>query len=122
MKVTTFVINLCSVFIFLTVGSLLTIIAFHLVSFQDIIYSVEGAYRDPWRLIQLGALGFLMIVLGLAFTKTLIKSTEGSALVYESRNGQIRVSSEAIQELVRKTLKKYTVIKEQRSKITIDYE
>ena len=112
--------NLCSVFVLLTLGSLLTIVSLHLVAIDDVIETVRNVYYNPWKLFQLGAFGLLMNVLGLAFAKTLIKATDGSAVVYESNNGQVRVAMEAMQETLRKTMKKYTVIKQQKMKITID--
>ena len=120
MKVTSFIVNLCSVFILLTLGSLLTIVSFHLVAIDDLLSAVRSVYFSPWKLFQLGSFGSLMIVLGLAFAKTLIKATDGSAIVYESTNGQVRVAIEAMQEALRKAMKKYTVIKQHKIKITID--
>jgi len=120
LKVATFVVNLCSVFVLLTLGSLLTIVSLHLVTIDDLVSTVRNVYYSPWKLFQLGAFGLLMNVLGLAFAKTLIKSTDGSAVVYENNNGQVRVAMEAMQETLRKAMKKYTVIKQQKMKISID--
>ena len=120
MKVASFVVNLCSVFVLLTLGSLLTIVSLHLVAIDDLMATVRHVYYSPWKLFQLGAFGLLMNVLGLAFAKTLIKATDGSAVIYESNNGQVRVAMEAMHETLRKAMKKYTVIKEQKMKISID--
>ncbi|MBI4430462.1 MAG: hypothetical protein HY587_01965 [Candidatus Omnitrophica bacterium] len=122
MKITSFFVNLCSVFILLTLGSLLTIISFHLVALEDLTFAVRETYNSPWKLLQLGSFGLLMIVLGLAFAKTLIKATDGSVVVYESNNGQVRVAVETIHETLRKAMKKYTVLKQHKIKIAVDHQ
>ena len=63
---------------FLTLGSLLLMVALHLLAVQDAIYRIQEIYSNPWKSIQTGALGLLFILVGLASAKAFIKGGRDS--------------------------------------------
>jgi len=119
-KVVNVFINVFSILVFLTLGSFFIIIAIHLVSLDDALKAVTELYGEPLRSLQAGLMGFLFIFVGLSFAKFLIKNTRGDdALVFHGENGTITISVSAIEDLVRKVLRKFEVIKGAKIKTVI---
>ena len=113
MKVVNVFINVFSILVFLTLGSFFIIVALHIVSQDDALKAVIDLYGEPLRSLQACLMGFLFIFVGLSFAKFLIKNTRGDdALVFHGENGTITISVNAIEDLVRKVLRKFEVIKE----------
>ncbi len=113
MKVVHFFIYVFSVFVYLTVGSLLMIVALRIVSMEDVFMAVREFYGGFWNSFQTFLVGFLFICVGLAFAKLLIaRARSEDALVYQSDMGRITVSFTAIEDIARKALKKFLVVKD----------
>lgn len=113
MKVVHFFIYVFSVLVYLTIGSLLMIVALHIVSMDDVFTAVREAYRGFWSSFQTFLVGFLFICVGLAFAKLLIaRARSEDALMYQSEMGRITVSLTAIEDIARKALKKFLVVKD----------
>lgn len=109
-----------TIFAFLTLGSLLIIVAFHILAFDDAITQVTTIYDSSWHSFQTGIVGFVFILTGLGYTRSLIKKRrQEEALIYQSEIGPIVVSITAIEDVVRKVLKHFHLIKEWRVKTLI---
>jgi len=94
MKVFNFFIFVFAIFSFLTLGSLMLIVALHILSVEDALLKVREVYADGWMSLQTGFLGLLFITVGLAFTKMLVKKgREQDAVIVQSEMGPIVVSS-----------------------------
>jgi uncharacterized alkaline shock family protein YloU len=121
MKVVHFFIHTLSVLVYLTFGSLLLIMALRIVAVGDMVASVRGLYDDFWSSLQIFVIGCLFICVGLTFAKLLIKQARSqNALVYQSRMGRVTVSLAAIEDIVKKTLKKFLVIKDCKIKVNLE--
>jgi len=113
MKIGNFFIHIFSVLVYLTIGSLLVIMALQIVDMQSVVASVEDVYSNFWGKLQALILGFLFICVGLAFARILVKKARTEdALVYRSRRGLVSVSLVAIEDIARKAIKKFLVVKE----------
>jgi len=121
MKVVNFFVSVFSIFAFLTLGSLILIVSMHIISLNDLIMTVQEVYNNFWRSFQAGAVGFIFIFTGLAWAKHLIKRNRPEdGLVYESSMGTIKVSVLAIEDITKKVLRKFSVIKDHKDKIVIN--
>ena len=120
MKALNFFAQVFTIFAFLTIGSLLIIVASHILAFDDALAQVSAIYDSSWRSLQTGIVGFVFIVVGLAFTRALIKKRrQEEALIYQSEIGPIVVSITAIEDVVRKVLKHFHLVKEWKVKTLI---
>ena len=121
MKVINAFATLFAVLSYLTLGSLMVMVALHLLSLEDALLKVQQIYNNPWRSIQIGMVGILFIFVGLAFAKMLIKrSRQTEALVFQGELGLIVVSATAIEDIVKKVLKRFHLVKEWKAKTSID--
>lgn len=113
MKVVHFFIHVFSVLVYLTLGSLLLIMALRIVSMEDVLRSVGDVYGNFWSGFQTFVLGFLFICVGLAFAKILVtRARSEGTLVYQGNMGRITVSLSAIEDIARKALKKFLVVRD----------
>lgn len=120
MKVFTAFTYIFSVFAFLTVGSLLIIVSLHILSFQDALIKIEEVYSSPMKSMQTGLIGLVFILIGLAFSKMLVKrGKEADALILQSEAGPIVVSLHAIEDAVKKVVKRFHLVKESKIKTII---
>ncbi len=120
MKVVNAFAHIFATFAFLTLGSLLVLVSIHLLSFEDAVVRLQQLYTDPSQAFKIGAIGFLFIAVGLIFAKTLIKSGRDSdAIIVESEMGPIVVSALALEDVARKVVKKFHLVKECKVKVFI---
>ncbi len=121
MKVINAFATLFAVLAFLTLGSLAVMVALHLLSLEDALARIQEIYANPWRSLQMGMTGLLFIFVGLTFAKLLIKRTrQTEALIFQGEIGPIVVSATAIDDIIKKVLKRFHLVKEWKSKISID--
>ncbi|MBP9865870.1 MAG: hypothetical protein KBC91_05670 [Candidatus Omnitrophica bacterium] len=112
--------HIVATFAFLTLGSLLVLVAIHLLSMEDAMLRIQELYTDPVLSFKTGLLGFLFIGIGLVFAKTLIKSGQQSdAVIVPSEMGPIVVSALALDDIAKKIIKKFHLVKECRVKTFI---
>jgi uncharacterized alkaline shock family protein YloU len=113
MKVVQFFVFAFSVLVYLTVGSLLVIMALRIVPVEDVYLAIEQMYSGFWDSMQILVTGFLFVSVGLVFAKMLIaRNRAEDSVVFQSEMGRISVSLDAIEDIVRKALKKFLVIKD----------
>lgn len=113
MKVTNVFAHIFAIFAFLTIGSLLVIVSIHLLSLNDAILRIQQLYEDPWQSLRTGVVGLLFIMVGLIFTKMLVKTgRQSEALIVQSEMGPVVVSVSAIDDVVRKVLKRFHLVKD----------
>ena len=121
MKVVNAFANLFSVLAFLTLGSLLLMVSLHLLSQQDALSRIQEMYASPWRSLQTGMVGLLFILVGLAFAKMLLKrGREAEVIIFQGEMGPIVISATAIEDIVKKVLKRFSLVKDWRIKTLID--
>ncbi|MBN1688482.1 MAG: alkaline shock response membrane anchor protein AmaP [Candidatus Omnitrophica bacterium] len=120
MKVFNFFAQIFAIFAFLTIGSFLIIVAFHILSLNDAMIKIRELYDSPWRSTQSGFIGLLFITVGLYFAKMLVKKgRESEAIIYQSELGPVVVSVSAIEDAVKRVLKKYHLVKDWKIKTLI---
>ena len=121
MKVFNAFATLFAVLAFLTLGSLMVMVAFHLLSLEDALLKIQEMYSSPWRSLQVGLLGLLFIMVGLTFAKMLVKrGRQTEALIFQGELGLIVVSATAIEDIVKKVIKRFHLVKEWKAKTVID--
>lgn len=121
MKVINAFATLFAVLSFLTLGSLTIMVALHLLSLEDALARIQEIYASPWRSLQMGMTGLLFIFVGLTFAKMLIKRTrQTEAVIFQGEIGPIVVSATAIEDLIKKVLKRFHLVKEWKTKTSID--
>lgn len=120
MKVFNFFSHVFSIFSFLTIGSLLILVSLHILSYDDAVFKLQTIYENPWLSLQTGCVGFLFITVALGFTKMLVKKgRESDALIAESPRGPVVVSVGAMEDSIRKVIKRFNLVKDVRIKMTI---
>ena len=121
MKVINAFATLFAVFAFLTLGSLLLMVAMHLLAVEDAIFRIQEIYSNPWKSVQTGALGLLFIMVGLAFAKVFIKrGRDTEVIVFQGGMGPIVISAATIEDVAKKVLKRFSLIKEWKTKTLIE--
>ena len=120
MKVTTAFAQLFTVFFFLTLGSLLIIVSLHLLAFDDAILKLQEIYQSPWRSVQVGIVGLMLIILGIMYSKSLVKSVRpNEALIFQSEIGPMVVSMSALEGTALKAVKQFTLVKSAKVKVNL---
>ena len=113
MKVVNVFAQIFAILAFLTLGSLLIIVAIHILSVDDAVLRIREVYASPWRSFQAGVVGLLFIAVGLAFSKMLVKQgRESETLIFQSDIGPIVVSVTAIEDVIKKVLKHFHIVKD----------
>ncbi len=113
MKVVNAFAQIFAIFAFLTIGSLLVIVALRILSLDDAMLRLQELYANPWQSLQTGFVGLCFISIGLIFVKMLVKTgRQADALIYHSEMGPVMVSVAAIEDIVRKVLKRFHLIKD----------
>src|SRR3989338_7417138 len=111
MKVMNAFAQVFAIFAFLTLGSLLILVALHILSLEDALFKVREVYEDPAKSLQSGMSGTLFIFVGLIFSKMLLKKGRHSeAIIFQSEIGQMVVSVKAIEDVVKKVLKRFHIV------------
>lgn len=120
MKIFNFFSQVFAIFAFLTIGSLLVIIGVHILTLEDAQFQLQELYAGPWRSLQETLVGAVFIGVGLYFTRSLLKKRrQDEALIYQSEIGPIIVSVTAIEDVVKKVLKRFHLVKEWKTKVLI---
>ena len=120
MKVYNFFAHIFSIFAFLTVGSLLIIVALHILSLEDAIFKLRELYASPLQSAQAGMIGLAFIVIGLSFARMIVKKgRDADAVILQGEAGPLVVSVSAIEDAVRKVLKRFNLVKECKIKTLI---
>lgn len=120
MKVINVFAQIFAIFSFLTLGSFLIIVALHVLSVDDAIFKIRELYDSPGKSMQTGIVGILFILVGLIFSKMLVKrGRESDAIIYQSEIGPMIVSVNAIEDVIKKVLKRLHMIKEWKIKTLI---
>lgn len=119
MKVFNFFAHIFAIFSFLTLGSLLIIVGLHILSLEHAVMKIHQVYASPWKSMQALLIGSLFIAVGLAFTRMLLKKGKTDAIIIQSERGPIVVSANAIEDVTRKVLKRFHLIKDGRVSTTL---
>jgi uncharacterized alkaline shock family protein YloU len=120
MKVFNAFAHVFAIFAFLTLGSLLIIISLHIVTLEDALSQLRLLYTDPWNSTKAGILGLSFIAVGLSFTRMLLKKRrQAEVLIYQSDAGPVVISVTAFEDVVKKVLKRFHLVKESKNKILV---
>ena len=121
MKVVNAFATLFATLAFLTLGSLMMMVALHLLSLADAMARIQEMYASPWRSLQMAMVSLIFIFVGLAFAKNLIKrGRQTDALIFQGEMGPLVVSVTAMEDVVKKVLKRFTLVKEGKIKTQIE--
>jgi hypothetical protein len=120
MKVIHAFAQIFAIFSFLTLGSLMMIVAFHILTVDDAVLKLRAIYHSPWQSMRIGFIGFLFIMIGLQFSKTLVKKgKQTDAIILHSENGPVLIAIAAVEDVIKKVVKHFNLIKENKTKIII---
>ncbi|OGW84358.1 MAG: hypothetical protein A3C35_01655 [Omnitrophica bacterium RIFCSPHIGHO2_02_FULL_46_11] len=121
MKLINIFIQIFATFAFLTIGSLMIIVSLHVLTMEDALLKVQEIYENPWQALQMGVTGIFFIFSGLIFAKGLVKKARrNDDVILYGKWGYVTVSIKAIDDLVRKSLKKFDVVREMKIETDID--
>lgn len=121
MKVVNLFVQTFTIFAFLTIGSLMIIVSLQVLSMEDALLKVQDLYENPWRSLEMGATGILFIFAGLLFSKMLVRSLRPSDdVVLYGKWGPVSISIQAIDDLVRRVLRKFEVVRALKIKTDAD--
>ncbi len=121
MKVFNVFAQIFAIFAFLTLGSLLMIVALHIIAYEDAVLNIQELYASPGRSFQTAVVGIVFIMVGLYFAKRFVKQgRETEALIFQSEIGPIIVSVTAIEDVAKKVLKRFHLVKEGKIKTLIN--
>ena len=121
MKIVNFLVQVLATFAFLTIGSLMIIVSLHVLSMEDALLKVQDIYENPWQSFQLGVSGILFIFSGLIFAKILVKRVRrDDDVVLYGKWGYVTVSMRAIDDLVRRSLRKFDIVREMQIETDVD--
>jgi len=100
-----------AIFAFLTFGSLMIIVSMHTLTMTDAILKVQDIYDSPWKTLQMGITGLVFMIVGIVFAKILIKQTrQSNDVILYGKWGHVNVSIRAINEVVRKGIRKFEAV------------
>jgi uncharacterized alkaline shock family protein YloU len=120
MKVVNVFAQIFAIFAFLTLGSLLVIVSLHVLSVDDAIVRIHELYNDPWKSLHSGILGLFFISVGLIFSKLLLKTgRQSEAIIFQSEMGPMLVSVTAIEDVVKRVLKRFHLVKDNKIKTLV---
>lgn len=120
MKVFNVFAHIFAILAFLTIGSLLVIVSLHILSVEDAVAQLQALYASPLHSLRTGCVGLIFIAVGLTFSRILVKKRqEAEALIFHTEIGPIVVSVTAIEEVVKKVLKRFHLVKEWKTKTMI---
>ena len=120
MKVFNVFAHVFAIFAFLTIGSLMVIVSLHILSVEDAMAQLRELYASPWHSLQAGCVGIVFIAVGLTFSRILVKKRqEAEALIFHSEIGPLVVSVTAIEDVIKKILKRFHLVKEGKTKTII---
>lgn len=120
MKVFNAFAHIFAIFALLTLGSLMIIVSLHLLAFDDAILKVQEIYQSSWRSVQVGVVGLVFIVLGLAFAKMLVKAGRpNEAVFFQSEIGPMVVSAGTLGNTAIKAVKRFPFVKSVKAKVYI---
>ena len=120
MKVTTAFTQIFAIVAFLTLGSLMIIVSLHILAFDDAILKIQEIYQSSWRSVQVGVVGLVFIILGLAFTKMLVKAGRpNEAIFFHSEIGPMVVSANTLGSTAVKAVKRFPLVKSVKAKVYI---
>ena len=121
MKIVNLFIQLFAIFAFLTIGSLMIIVSLQVLSMEDALLKVQYLYENPWQSLEMGASGILFIFVGLLFSKILVKNLRPSDdVVLYGKWGPVSISIQAIDDLVRRVLRKFEVVRPLKVRVDAD--
>lgn len=121
MKIVNATATLFAILAFLTLGSLLLMVGLHLLSAEDAVLKIQLVYSNPWRSLQTVGLGILFIFVGLTFAKMFVKrGRETEAIILQSEMGPIVISLITLEDLVKKVLKRFSLVKDWKVKAVIE--
>ena len=123
MKVINFLVDVFCIFALLTLGSLMLIVAFHILPVEDALIKVQEIYESSRRQFQLGLTGFLLIAAGLALTKMLVKKTktEDDLHVVQGEAGRMTITGSAINDLTERILKRFDAVRQSRVSTSFEH-
>ena len=91
----------------------MVIVSLHVLSMEDALLKIQDVYENPWQSFQMGATGVLFIFVGLLFTKALVKGfRKDDEVVLYGKWGSVAVSMHAINDLVRRVIRRFDVVRE----------
>jgi len=123
MKVVNVFAQIFAIFTFLTLGSLLLLVSLHVLSVEDAIFKIREIYAAPAKSVQLGIAGLLCILVGLVFSKMLVKKgRESEAIMFQSEMGPVVVSVTAIEDVAKKVLKRFHRVKDWKLKTLLHHK
>jgi len=121
MRIVSIFVQIFAIFAFLTIGSLMIIVSLHVLSMEDALLKVQALYEEPARSFQMGVVGSFFIFVGLIFAKSLVKSIRrDDDVVLYGKWGYITVSLRAIDDLVRRSVRKFDVVREAQIETDVD--
>lgn len=118
MKIFTWVIMSCYMVLFTLLGIGLVVFALNFVKLDDAVYWLQAAYLDQNLRVACGVTGGGLILLNLIIMEmTLSKMQKQKTIAFDNPDGQVTISLQAIEDLIRRSTREIPEVKEIRSNV-----
>lgn len=113
MKFISVFIDVFCIFALLTLGSLMMMVAFHILPMEDALIQIQAIYDSAGQSFQLGLTGSLFIFSGLMLSKTLLKKTrkDDDFFIVDGETGRLTVYYATLNDLVGRILKRFEEVR-----------
>jgi len=119
MKILKSLVTIVHIFLFLGLGAALIVLAFGLVSADEIMNVINNIYADPNLRLALGVTGGMLVLIGLIITNLNFgKFQMEKTIAFENPEGQVTVSLSAIEDFIKKSVHHLPEVQELRSNVT----
>ncbi len=114
MKLINFFIDIFCISVFLSLGSLFTVVSLHILPIEDALIQVQTIYESSAQSFQIGFTGFLLILVGLILSKKFVKKSrrDDDFIVLGSSDGRVTITYGAVNELTQRVLRKFDSIRQ----------
>lgn len=107
-------LDIFCIIIFLTLGSLMLIVSFHILPLEDALIKVQSVYESSGEGFKLTIAGVLLIIAGLILTKSLVKKSQSDDdfFVVDGDGGRLTITYGAVNQLAQKVLRRFDAVRQ----------
>ena len=112
MKVFQVLVDIFCIFAFLTIGSLMMIVALEILPMEEALIKVQDLYESPPVRFQLAGIGLWLVFVGIFMSRELVKKTRAEdEFVIVGEHGQITVTYHSVNEMVQRILRRFEKVR-----------
>jgi len=107
-------VDIICIFVFLTLGSLMLIVASQILPMEDALIKVQEIYENGFEQLRFGITGLLFIFVGLQMTRSFIKRTrrDDDFFIVDGDTGRLTITYYALNQTVERILKRHEAVRQ----------